>query len=510
MASGSTGTPWNIQYPIGSDQYALTNDLAGMASSVSLALSSVSGSISGVKTTIERGRKLTAADDVDAMRTPNDTGRFYVSSSAEASRVAGDKPFGDFPFSMDVIYINQAAWQIAYPGGNGGQADPVMRKYAPLSPAKGWSEWKPILSGATAGQPDQNAQRDVLVQRSRVRHGGRIGTDGRTVVALSFDHGFTKFRDLILPHLIRLGLPATVAVNTDGLGSGESAGVSYPQLQEWAIQHGIELANHSRSHSDATTDNGITDAILGSLDLLQERCPEVNVDAYIMPGVSGSAYNGFGSGETESLWWTHVAGRTILQNHAVVTAAMLGQAVPCDGVPVQTVDRASLDYASGATAAQNAISSLHGTGLGYHVFMHPNRADTDGFITAARLVEFLEFLAAERDAGRVEVLTVSGAAWADAGSARRADLTTGVSWSGGSTTLTLAPLREWARGSQWCLSADTETGTKLTAADDTGALDTSITATSAGRARLNFTIPATASNITVTVGAGTAPRVEPV
>lgn len=510
MATGSTGTPWNIQYPIGSDQYALTADLAGLASTTGLALSTIAASVNGVKTSIERGRKLTSADDLDEMRTAGSTGRFYVSSVAEAAVVAGAKPFGDFPFSMDVIYINQAAWQIAYPGGNGGQADPVMRKYAPLAPALGWSAWKPILAGATGGQPDQSAQRDILLQRSRVRHGGRIGTDGRTVVALSFDHGFAKFRDLILPELARLGLPATVAVNTDTLGAGESAGVSYPQLQDWAIQHGIELANHSRSHSDATTDNAIIDAILGSLDLLHEHCPQVTVDAYIMPGVSGTGYDGFGSGETESLWWTHIAGRTILQHHAVVTAAMLGQSVPCDGVPVQTVDRASLDYASGATAAETAINALAGTGRGYHVFMHPNRVDAGGYITMTRLTAFLEFLAAERDAGRVDVLTVSGAAWADADASQRADLAAGATWSGGTATIPLAPLREWARGSQWCLSADVASGATLTVTDDTGALDTSIIAASAGRARINFTIPATASTITVSVGAGAAPRVEPV
>lgn len=510
MASGSTGTPWNIQYPLGGDQYALTGDLAAMASTTGLALSTVSSSITGVRTVVERGNPLTSAHDVDAMRTTAFIGRWYVNSSADAALVGGVKPFGDFPFSMDVMYVNQAAWQVAYPGGNGGQADPVMRKYAPLSPAQGWSAWKPILSSGSGAVPDQNAQRDVLLQRSRVRHGGRIGTDGRTVIALSFDHGFAKFRDLILPELARLGLPATVAVNTDTLNTGESAGVSYPQLQAWAIKHGIELANHSRSHSDATTDNGIRDAILGSLDLLRENCPQVTVDAYIMPGVSGTAYNGFGSGETESLWWTHVAGRTILQNHAVVTAAMPGEAVPADGVPVQTVDRASLDYASGATAAESHIARLQGTGSVFHVFMHPNRLDTTGYITAARLVQFLEFLAAERAAGRVDVLTVSGAAWADASSSRRANLTTGATWSGGSTTVTLAPLREWARGSQWSLSADVAAGGVLTASDDTGQLAATTTATAAGRARLNFTIPATASTVTVAVGAGTAPRVEPV
>lgn len=38
MASGSTGAPGNIPYPVGSDQYALTSDLAGMASQINLGL----------------------------------------------------------------------------------------------------------------------------------------------------------------------------------------------------------------------------------------------------------------------------------------------------------------------------------------------------------------------------------------------------------------------------------------------------------------------------------------
>lgn len=38
MATGTTGAPGNIPYPVGSDQYALTSDLAGMASQTNLAL----------------------------------------------------------------------------------------------------------------------------------------------------------------------------------------------------------------------------------------------------------------------------------------------------------------------------------------------------------------------------------------------------------------------------------------------------------------------------------------
>ena len=32
MATGSTGAPWNIPFPVGADNYALTGDLQAMAS----------------------------------------------------------------------------------------------------------------------------------------------------------------------------------------------------------------------------------------------------------------------------------------------------------------------------------------------------------------------------------------------------------------------------------------------------------------------------------------------
>lgn len=43
MATGTTGAPGNIPFPVGSDQYALVSDLAGMASQINLGLANAGG-----------------------------------------------------------------------------------------------------------------------------------------------------------------------------------------------------------------------------------------------------------------------------------------------------------------------------------------------------------------------------------------------------------------------------------------------------------------------------------
>lgn len=47
MASGSTGSPWHIPYPVGGDAYALTADLAGLVSQVSSNLSQIASTVDG-------------------------------------------------------------------------------------------------------------------------------------------------------------------------------------------------------------------------------------------------------------------------------------------------------------------------------------------------------------------------------------------------------------------------------------------------------------------------------
>lgn len=358
------------------------------------------------------------------------------------------------------------------------------------------SEWAEVLTDKPMAP--QVSRGSLLRQASKVRHGGRVGTAGATPIALSFDHGFAKFRDLLLPELRRLGLPATIAVCTDDLGAGENLGVSYPELQTWALNYGLEVANHGRSHAEQTNQTNLRNAILNnSLDLLRTNLPKLTVDSFIMPGVSGT-WMGFNAGSDLQQWSEHVAGRWILGNHAVATGVNGGRAHPVAGEPVQSANRIGFDTSAGADTITALIPRLHGTGLGAHIYCHPNLINGTGQITLARVVQLLEFIAAERDAGRVEVLTVSGFAWSDPDSAQRPDLAVlSGGFVSGVVAVDVSSVAPWARTGQWVLTVAGAGVVSAQVTDNTGVLSASHSAT--GRVRVAFTIPADATTVTLTV-----------
>ena len=379
-----------------------------------------------------------------------------------------------------------------------------------------WSTWElagiTFGSGSGGGSSEDPFRIDKLRQNSRIRRGGIIGTDGRTPIALTFDHGFAKFRDLLLPHIIRLGLPCTVAFNSDTMGVTENDGVEWETLEQWCLQHGIEIAHHGRLHmsvDDALTNqDAVEHQFLSTIDDIRNNCPDIIADAFILPGSGGGGHEGFGNGlddKGDSLWWSHPVGRTILSNFPVVTGDLLGVTIPATGTPVQTMDRISFDYNSGIITGRNKIRSCYGTNLGGVLFMHPNLLDDGTHTDAYRMVDFLEWLASEREAGNIEVLTLSGFAWATADSTRRFDLMRDK-WVNDSATADL-DLIQWIRGAQMMVTttADSNGPLTITAADDSGKLAASIThdALEGEVYRMVFSIPKTANTITVTT-AGTS------
>lgn len=453
-----------------------------------------------------RPRELPLNSDLHTFRSEYFQGSWYIYNTADALTIVNRPPFTG-GFYLDVKFFNNITWLIAYPAGDASQRTPMAKKFH-YFPAQGWTDWEPFGGTDSGGGTSdvltaQSNRHAMLKQRNRLGHGGTIGVGEKVAVGLSFDHGFANYRDILLPHLTRLGLPHAAAVNTATLNTGESAGVSYPQLQDWAINKGLVLSNHGRSHSDATTEAGMEDMILGSLDLLHANCPKTIVDTFIAPGTSGTGFNGFGNGMDDyTKWWTHPAGRIMIDNHASVTAGMYGMALPLDGEPIQSMDRVGFDYDSQATAIQNRITALQGTGMGIQIFNHPSLIDVTGYITTSRIVAFLEWLAAERDAGRIEILSSAGFAWAQSGTTKRHDLIAGQAWTAGSLTFQLAPLYEWARGyhRQLAVVSSDAADVTLTVTDDTGLLNTTVTQTVAagGVARLNFGIPTDSISLTLT------------
>lgn len=569
-------TNYALPYPLGEDRVAVAADVKALAQKTALELG-------GVEDKVKR-RIIPDGANLDDYRTEALKGKWQVTSGVRSETMTGAKPFGDYPFMMDVKYLNSAAWQIAYPGGSGSYTEVKIRKYSPLSPGIGWTAWENLgdlwakdhysgslddlkspglypIAGNTAGAPTTDAanvwvtpnipagnwrqelttrtavprkfirvtalsgwnpwaeqtnaneyndptygyhsrdRRDKIVEKAARRVGKRVGTGGKSAVAITYDHGFANFRDKVLPLHRELGLPCTVAVNTATLGANDNLGVSYPELQDWALNDGVEIANHSRDHNDATTKAGIADKILGSLVLMHENMPLVTIDSYIMPGVGGTAYDGFNGGPTDESFYDKEAGRIILDNHGVVTGLIPGYLQPLTGTPNFGAERTNLDSASFVTEAQNKIAeAVERGGMGIIVYLHPIYLDQVDRTTTARLQSFLEFVAGHRDAGDLDVLSLTAFGFADAGHAGRHDLARPTQWVGGSQTVDLTN-EAWVKGSvrEFAVEVDSAATVTLTATDDTLALNAArtVTTTGPGTVRLHFTVPTTASTLTV-------------
>lgn len=440
---------------------------------------------------------LNGGTDVGTLTTP---GFYYQRLTTVIPQIIG-LPQGATPGTLRVERANSSATQ--YQGvrrwiNNVGD-NREWRQTFTESRNYDWIEVGAPTGGSTSSS-EPSTKREVTLQRSKVRHGGVVGTANKATVGLSFDHGFSNFRDHILPVVTNLALPCAVAINTTGLNTGESAGVTISTIEEWVKQNGIEPANHARSHNDAVGEFAVRDTVVGALNIIKAGLPEFDVDLFIMPGVSGTKYDGFESGVDPEKWNSHYAGRIIMDNHAVITSAMRGWGGASQG-NIVGIDRMGFDTASWAAEVERQVDRTILNKGHLEIFMHPSFIG--GQITAARVTQVLEYLATKRDAGVLEVLTPSAAAWANPDSSRRFDLLAGVTPSAGVYTLTLTNELEWACGSQWMIEAPSSSNVTLGVVSDSGGLNFSRTAVSrGGKVRSMFSIPKSARVLTVTAPVG--------
>lgn len=107
---------------------------------------------------------------------------------------------------------------------------------------------------------------------------------GPDAVALTFDDAFESFEAVALPALVGAGLPATLFVVTDHVGTDNAwGGVRTPgipvlPLMDWdglgrAAEAGIELGAHTRTHPHlpALDAGALADELEGSADALRAR-----------------------------------------------------------------------------------------------------------------------------------------------------------------------------------------------------------------------------------------------
>lgn len=297
-----------------------------------------------------------------------------------------------------------------------------------------WSDWMEIptgqRSGITAG--DAALGHKVRQDRARARVGGRIGTAGRAVVALRFDDYPDEFESVVLPLLRQYQLPSYFALTVRHVE--ELSTRTWAQVRAWA-NDGVQFFGHSWSHSAASGETALRREIVESADYLESKLPGVVLDGWVMPGTGQGAdgYDGMGTGDTAAKYIDHPAGRLIMSRYGVVNGGVPGYLAPLVGAPSAGQLHATYETYSLAEA-QAVVLNAQQTGTGVSLMLHPANIGKTGYMSLADFQAFLAWIAAERDAERLLVLTGTGLAFADASTSDRMNLLPSMSsltgWGG--------------------------------------------------------------------------------
>lgn len=268
---------------------------------------------------------------------------------------------------------------------------------------------------------EASLERAVRIDESKQRVGGKIGTSGLPVFALRFDDWFDEMFDLVVPELAEpRNLPAAWAATV--------AYVETHSSKTWAdvrtmVSQGVELMGHSWSHTNASGDSAIKHEIIESADYIESQVPEAKIDCWVMPGTSaGSAvYDGFGGGTTMESFYKYSAGRMILRRYPVISGSINGRLTPLIGEPLMGRSHLTIDTLTATEVIADMVKARD-LGMGFKLMCHPTHIGKLDKITLADFRLILDWLVTERDAGRIEVLTPRGLAYADKSSSERLHL----------------------------------------------------------------------------------------
>ena len=298
---------------------------------------------------------------------------------------------------------------------------------------------------------DYGAGHLANVQRERISLGGVIGTSGKAVAAIRVDHNNKAFNEILLPMLIARDIPASMCqfVNVftpdPSYTNDDSTGYSWTNVQNNCNNHGIEVWNHSWTHTEVSTQAGYEREIIDSKLQLEAMMPKVRVKGFMVPGVTGNNWGNFSNNLSNmDVWHTTEAGRLIMESHASANGG---------GAQLQALNTGStlgwqsrqIDNDTVSSTQINIIKSAQAMKSGVITMIHPIQIDRGaGYITSAVVAEILDYMVAERDAGRLEILTITGMMHADTERTTRNNLirdpgfTTATTYYVGTTGYTFA------------------------------------------------------------------------
>lgn len=363
-----------------------------------------------------------------------------------------------------------------------------------------WAPWDQ-LNKVDAGP----VRREVLRQKLTARKGGKIGTNGKGVVALRFDDGPAEFVSKVLPLLVARGLPFTRVSTSESISGVPIDPAVFPAMQTYCIQNGGELWNHGKDHLNATGETAIHANLIGALETLRTVMPRIPIDCFAPPGGSGMSYDGHMPSAAVTNWADTYAGRLIMAHHALASGYFTDSYYkPIDG----TLRDGQIHYSVDAYTLANAkvlVDRARDWKVGVVLMWHPDNLDGAGKMTAADLALLLDYIAAQRDADNVVVLTKSGLGVADLSSSHRDDILTAATGSPYSATVLYPQFRQNIPGSTRELVATVTGAAAATVTSVIGESTKTHTIPAGGTLKLRHcaTIPLDATALTVSIDANT-------
>jgi hypothetical protein len=367
-----------------------------------------------------------------ALRVP---GTYVIGSATSAATMT------DMPTVNGVPVNNSAVIHVATLQGTSTgeqritiyQADGSYLKFSRITrSASSWPAWQndtvvPAPVVPAADPLPRAGTRHAYLQQAAYARRGALGVQGKAVVSIRFDHWLNAMRSLVIPLLDKYMLCGSICLNADNMAIEQNLGTTWQQVTDMALYSGVEIWNHGGDHLDHPDDAGIVDTIVGGQQRLQTAVgPKLIVDGWMSNG--SSYYDNFNFGRGFAAWTETLAAKAIQNSHAFADGKNSGYLQPLDGrIKLGASHYSAESSGSGAAIARIEEAKKHGRGI--TVYFHPGLIDQPGGFVLSDLEALFAYIAAERDAGRIEVLTVSGMAVADSTHSHREDLLTNTQFA---------------------------------------------------------------------------------
>lgn len=246
----------------------------------------------------------------------------------------------------------------------------------------------------------------------RIYSGIRIPS-GAAVVLRSDDSGDEEL-NIMTPELNSRGLNGTFAESLLIDDPGTYTRLTATQIQTMAAQ-GHEIANHSTHHDDPTSSALAVARIAEMQSLLLAQ--DIHCDSFIQPGTWLDNHMGiYTADEAESRWYGNLMRGNFAASGAYVDdPSKLGITHPFPAFRKYGGEHQENDDAATAAAVQAQIDEVIARNGYLHILIHGYLLNEPGQMTTATYQTILNYIQTKRNAGLLDVLTFTGALYAERG-----------------------------------------------------------------------------------------------